>query len=471
MGGDRRPFRVGARHAHRIVTAALGHQRRVLAVAILASFVAFLDGSVVNLALPAIARNLGGGLALQQWTVDAYLLTLAALILPAGSISDGFGRVPVLRFGLIAFGAGSVLAVVSPSDLVPSSLALINATFVGEEQPKAIGTWTAWTGTAFVLGPLAGGLLVDLLNWRWIFVLSAIPAVVTFVLSARLNGRGEGRLRLDVFGAVSSAVGLAGTVYGLIELQRLGARNPAVATALVVGAASLVAFVWWEFRSPRPMVPMRLLAIRNFGVGNLATAFIYAGVSMGMMIVALFTQEVVGFSATQAGLATLPLPVLSFLLARRVGALSGRFGPRVFMAIGPLLSCIGFLLMRPENGAFNFWTQLFGGLVIFGFGMTIAVTPLTSAILAAVDPSESGIGSAVNNAVSRIAGLIAVAVVGVIAGGTLSYASFHRLALVTAALFLAGGVVSAIGIRNPPQPAAPVTLVACRDRFAAPPGG
>jgi len=475
-----------------VTTRAGARQRRVLAVAILASFVAFLDGSVVNLALPAIGRDLGGGLTLQQWIVDSYLLTLGALILLAGSISDVFGRVPVLRFGLIAFGAGSVVAAASPSAavlivgrlvqglgaafLVPSSLALINSTFGRDEQPRAIGTWTAWTGTAFVLGPLLGGLAVDLLSWRWIFVLSAIPTVITFVLSVGLAGgdRRTDRVRIDITGAVLAAAGLAGTVYALIELQRLGFRHPAVASALTLGLISLALFVACEFRSPHPMVPMHLFAIRNFGVGNLATLFIYAGVSMGMLIVALFTQEVAGFSATEAGLATLPLPVLSFLLASRVGALSARFGPHAFMAVGPLLACVGFLLLRPEKGAFDFGTQLLPGLVVLGLGMTIAVTPLTSAILAAVDQSQSGIGSAINNAVSRIAGLIAVASAGVIARGAMNYDSFRRIALVTAALFLVGGLVSAVGIRNPedrPEPVAPEDLARCRDRITAPPGG
>jgi len=291
---------------------------------------------------------------------------------------------------------------------------------------------------------------------------------------AHADERHTGRVRIDVPGAVLAAVGLAGTVYALIELQRMGFRHPTVASALTAGLVSLALFVWWEFRSPHPMVPMHLFTIRNFGVGNLATLFIYAGVSMGMLIVPLFTQEVAGFSATEAGLATLPLPVLSFLFASRVGALSARFGPRVFMAAGPLIACAGFLLMRPQQGAFDFWTQLLPGLVVFGLGMTIVATPLTSAILAAVDPSQSGIGSAINNAVSRIAGLIAVAFAGVIAQGAMSYGSFRRLALVTAASFLVGGLVSAVGIRNPEPPAEPVApeaLARCRDRITCPPGG
>lgn len=463
----------------------------MLVVAILASFVAFLDGSVVNLALPAMARDLHGGLALQQWIVDSYLLTLGALILVAGSVSDVFGRVPVLRWGLIAFAAGSVLAAAAPSGLVlvsarlvqgagaaflvPSSLALINSTFGQDDQPKAIGIWTAWTGTAFVLGPLLGGLAVDFLNWRWIFILSAVPVIATFVLSVGLQAEepAAGRSHVDLTGAVLAAAGLAATVFALIELQRLGLSHPAVAASLGTGLASLAAFVWWEIRAPHPMLPMQLFVIRNFGVGNSATAFVYAGLSIGMMIVSLFLQEVVGFGATEAGIATLPLPVLSFLLATRVGALAARFGPRLFMAAGPLIAAAGFLLMRPEAEHFDFWWQMLPALVLFGLGMTITVTPLTSAILAAVDPAQSGIGSAINNAVSRIAGLIAVALAGVIAGGAVDYGSFRRLALVAAALFAVGGVISAIGIRNPApptEPVAPEAMARCHDRAAVPPG-
>jgi EmrB/QacA subfamily drug resistance transporter len=462
-----------------------------MAVAILASFVAFLDGSVVNLALPAMAADLGGGLVFQQWVVDSYLLVLGALILLAGSISDVFGRIPVLRFGLAAFGAGSVLAVIAPSGvvlvaargvqglgaafLVPSSLALINSTFSSEDQPKAIGTWTAWTGTAFVLGPLLGGLAVDLLNWRWIFVLSALPVVVTFALTVGLRGDSVtgGRQAIDVPGAVLAALGLGGTVYALIEQQQRGLSDPVVAAALAGGLVSLVAFGWWQFRTPHPMVPMRLFVIRNFGIGNLATVFIYAGVSLGTLMIPLYIQEVLRFSATEAGLATLPLPVLSFFLARPVGAMSVRFGPRAFMAAGPLLAAIGFVLMRPAPSSFNFWLQLLPGLVLFGLGLSVTVTPLTSAVLSAVDAGHSGIASAINNAVSRLAGLIAVAFIGVIAGGPVSYHSFLRVTAVIAVLLVAGGAVSGLGIRNPvglPESIRPEVAARCRDRVTPPPG-
>jgi EmrB/QacA subfamily drug resistance transporter len=469
--------------------------RPLVAVAVLASFVAFLDGSVVNLALPAIGRDLasGGssGLALQQWVIDGYLLTLGALILVAGAISDQFGRLTVLRMGVVVFAVSSLLCALAPSGwvlvaarclqgvgaafLVPSSLALINSRFSGAAQARAIGTWTAWTGTAFVIGPLLGGVLVDALNWRWIFGVNLVPLAVTLFLSGRLSTeRIESRTdsRIDYVGAALNAVGLTGTVYALIEGQRVGFSDPVVLVALAVGVASLLAFPFWERHTPQPMLPLNIFAARNFGVGNLATVFLYAAVSLGMLMVALFMQETAGLSATQAGLATLPLPVLSFLLARRFGMLAGVHGPRIFMAVGPLVAASGYLLMMTAREPFDFWTQMLPGLVVFGFGMSITVSPLTAAILAAVDPAQSGIGSAINNAVSRIAGLIAIAFMGVICGGVVDFGGFRRGALVIACLFAVAGIVSAVGIRNAQYDFHRVTAgdaARCHDRAMPPP--
>jgi len=430
--------------------------RPLIAVAVLASFVAFLDGSVVNLALPAIGREFGGGLALQQWVVDGYLLTLGALILVAGAISDQFGRLSVLRMGVVVFGVASVLCALAPSGwvliaarcvqgigaafLVPSSLAMINSHFSGPGQARAIGTWTAWTGTAFVVGPLLGGLLVDAVGWRWIFGINIAPLAATLYLTTKLSPdefRGDRSARIDAVGAVLNAVGLTGAVYALIEGQRLGFSSPPVIASLVV-----------ENRTEQPMMPLHIFTARNFAVGNLATVFLYAAVSLGTLLVALFLQEAARLSATEAGLATLPLPVLSFCLARRFGTLAGAHGPRLFMAVGPLIAAAGYVWMTMVREPFNFWTQMLPGLVVFGFGLSMTVSPLTAAILAAVDPAQSGIGSAVNNAVSRIAGLIAVAFTGVIIGGTVDFTGFRQGAIVTAALFVVAGVVSAIGIRN-----------------------
>ncbi|MEU0494481.1 MFS transporter [Mycobacterium sp. NPDC006124] len=474
----------------------------MIAVAVLASFVAFLDGSVVNLALPAIAAEFGGGLALQQWVVDGYLLALGALILVAGAVSDQFGRLAVLRVGLAVFAVASLLCALAPTGwilvgarclqgvgaafLVPSSLAMINSRFAGATQAAAIGTWTAWTGTAFVVGPPLGGVLVDTLDWRWVFGINVLPVAATLYLTSRLRGdpalnaRRPGRV--DVTGAALCAVGLTGTVYALIEEQRLGPSHPAVVVAFVVGVACLIAFPFWERRVTNPIMPLQLFASRNFAVGNLATVFLYAAVSLGTLLVALFLQETVGLSAALAGLATLPLPVLSFLLARRFGTLAGVHGPRIFMGVGPLIAAGGFLLMATARMPFDFWTQMLPGLIVFGVGLSVTVSPLTAAVLAAVDPAQSGIGSAVNNAVSRVAGLIAIAFTGVIVGvggssgetgpTAMDFAGFRLGAVTVAALFAIAGVVSAIGISNRQCDlgrVSPEAAARCHDRATPPP--
>ncbi len=470
-----------------------GTDRPLVTVAVLASFVAFLDGSVVNLALPAIGREFGGGLALQQWVVDGYLLALGALILVAGAVSDQFGRLAVLRMGLAVFAVSSMLCALAPSGwalvaarclqgvggafLVPSSLAMINARFSGADQARAIGTWTAWTGTAFVIGPLLGGVLVDALSWRWVFGVNVVPLAITLYLARKLSvdalaapaSRPAG---VDVIGAALNAVGLTGAVYALIEGQRLGFSHPTVLVSLAIGGVCLIAFPLWERRASHPMMPLSIFAARNFAVGNLATVFLYAGVSLGLLVVGLFLQETAGLSATQAGVATLPIPVLSFFLARRFGALAGVYGPRLFMAVGPLVAAVGYLLMARTRDPFDFWTQMLPGLVVFGLGLSITVSPLTAAILAAVDPAQSGIGSAVNNAISRIAGLIAIAFAGVIISGAVDFAGFRQGVVATAGLFALAGVMSALGIRNAQcdfERVSPESAAKCHDRATPPP--
>lgn len=442
-------------------------QRLVLAIAVLASFVTFLDGSVINVALPAIEQELGGGITTQQWVVDAYAITLGTLILLAGSLSDTFGRWVVLKAGLYGFAATSVLIALAPTAellvvlrgaqgiagalLVPSSLAIIIATFRGAPQAKAIGTWTGWTSAAFLVGPLLGGLFVDFLNWRLVFAINILPIVVTLVLISRL---GEKNVRpqgggIDWFGAVLGIIGLGGPVFALIEQANYGWTSPAIYLPFVLGLAALLAFILRQRTAKHPMLPLGLFSVRNFSVGNVATTFVYGALSLGGFLITVFLQEVGGFSATAAGLAFLPMTIISILLASAFGALAGKYGPRLFMGLGPILAGIGYLLMLSITEDVNYWTQVFPGVILFSLGLTATVAPLTSAILGSISPEQSGIGSAINNAISRIAGLVAIAFIGVIVGTQLTVESFHRGLFVTAVLLILGGVVSLIGIRNP----------------------
>jgi EmrB/QacA subfamily drug resistance transporter len=444
---------------------------RVMVVAIMVSTIAFLDGTVVNLALPAMERDLGGGLALQQWVVDGYFLALAATILPGGSISDLFGRVRVMRFGLAAFATGSVLAAsaVSPAMLitarlvqglggaflVPGSLALINSAFDRADRPAAIGSWTAWTGTAFALGPVLGGLAVDFLNWRWIYALLAIPVVIGFTLTYWLfpMPAPAKHPRVDLAGAALSAAGLAATVYALIESQRRGWSDPLVIASVVAGIATLLAFVAWERRAPHPMLPLGMFTIRNFAGANLATAFVYGGLAMGSIATALYLQEVAGYPAIMAGLITLPTPVMSFLFARRIGRAAARIGPRIFLLTGPVLAGVGYLFIRPTAHGFNLFTQLLPGRILLATGLVLTITPLTALNLSSVELAHSGIAAAIQNAVGRFSALIAVGCVGLIAAGTLTDASFVRLLQVGAVLFFIGAVISGLTITNRAVPA------------------
>ncbi|PZE29252.1 MFS transporter [Curtobacterium sp. MCLR17_045] len=449
-------------------------RRIVLVVAILASFVVGLDSSVVNVALPAIRQELGGGLVVQQWVVDAYLVTLGSLILVAGSLSDLFGRVRIITWGLVVFGIASVVCAIAPTGevlivaralqgvggalVMPSALALIVAAFRGAAQAKAIGTWTAWSSAATILGPVVGGLVVDGIGWRWVFVLTAVPIAVTIPLVLRITGdvHPAVRPRIDVVGAVLAVVGVGGVVLGLIEQERLGWGAPVVVGALVLGAAALVAFVPWELRVTRttgsPLVPLELFRARNFTVGNLATLSIYGALGMVFFVVTLFLQEVWRFPAWLAGLATLPPTIMLLALSTAVGSFAGRYGPRWFMAAGPAVGAVGALLLLLAGDDPNgYWWSVFPGLVLIGVGIALMVTPLTSAVLGSVPQSEAGSGSAVNNAVARIAGLVTVALAGVVLGGEVSVDGLHRAMVVMALLLAAGAVVCAVGIRNVPE--------------------
>ena len=456
------------------------NQRLILFVAILASFLSLLDGSVVNVALPAITDELGGGLAAQQWVSSAYMLTLGALILVAGSLSDIFGRKRILTWGVIGFGITSVLCAASLTIeqliaaralqgvfgalLVPSSLALIISSFSGKAQGKAIGSWTAWTGISFIIGPLVGGFLVDNFSWQWVFIINAIPTLVTLFLMTKLKvDAPRERASVDVVGALFCTLGLAGTVFALIEQPAWGWNSPVIYMPLILGVALLVAFVFYEKYHKQPMLPLELFKVRNFSVGNIATVAIYAGLSVSTFLIAIFVQQVGHYSALNAGLSLLPVTIIMFFLSSRFGALAGRYGPRFFMAAGPLVAAFGFLLFLRVDEQVAYWTEVFPAVVVFGLGLSMTVAPLTSAVLGHIDQKHAGIGSAVNNAVSRIAGLIAVAAIGLVTGTTLTLEGFHHGVIVMVALLATGGVVSAIGITNA-KPRAHETKTTSRTR-------
>lgn len=498
----------------------------MLVVSILASFVAFLDGAIVNVALPAIQRELGGGLSAQQWIVDAYLLTLGSLILIAGSLSDLLGRKKILKLGLWGFGIASLACALAPDStlliiaravqgvagalLVPSSLALIMSTFSGSAQGKAIGTWTAWTGISFILGPLVGGILVDQASWRWIFAINVLPIAITLYLLRNVKAVKENNTKatVDYAGALLCAAGLGGPVFALIEQSHYGWGSPLIYGPLILGAVLFTSFLLYEKNTKHPMLPLSIFRNHNFSVGNVATLSIYAGLTASFFLLVVFLQQVAGYSALAAGLAGVPVTLILFFLSSRTGALAGKYGPRLFMGFGPIIAGCGFLLLLGIKGAqVNYWTEVFPAIIVFGIGLAITVAPLTSAILGDVPKEQAGIASAVNNAVARVAGLVAVAAVGAIVAiqfnasldrfsklwsldpvaihlseqtplvtsppkpydhkafpldqtpqiykQGLEYASvlaFRTGVLTIAGLLLAGGAVSLIGIRNPAKP-------------------
>ena len=444
-------------------------QRLVLIIAICASFVAFLDGSVVNVALPAIAHSLGGGLVVQQWVVDAYMITLGSLMLIAGSLSDLFGRKKILMIGLVAFGITSILCAIAPSALflivaralhgaagallVPSSLAMIISAFTGRQQGKAIGSWTAWTGIAFVTGPLLGGFLIDISSWRAIFAINILPIAFTLGLLARLEQPEviRERTKVDWLGTVLCVLGLGGPVYALIEQGHYGWHSPLIYAPLCIGAVAFAYFLLHERDTRHPMLPLSLFSIRNFSFGNMATFAIYAGLAVSSFLITVFVQQVGGYSAIAAGMALLPVTLIMLVGSSRFGALAGTYGPRIFMTAGPLIGSVGFLLMLRVDHTVAYWSQLLPGVLVFGIGLAMTVAPLTSAVLGSIQASQAGIASAVNNAVSRVAGLIAIAALGLVTGPSITTQSFHRGLIAIAVLLAIGGTISNVGIRSIPD--------------------
>jgi EmrB/QacA subfamily drug resistance transporter len=512
-------------------------KRLTLVACIMGSGIVLLDGTVVNVALPSIQRALGGGLAAQQWVINGYLLTLGSLILIGGSLGDLFGERRVFALGVAGFGAASLACAASPNIdvlvaaravqgvagalLVPSALAVIVNTFPESERGGAIGSWTAWGAIAGVLGPLAGGELLALASWRWIFLVNVpfVIACVTLILTvvpAGVPGGDEGTKgaprRVDLPGALLCASGLGGPVFALIEQPRLGWSSPAVLVPLIAGVCVLAVFLRYEARARDPMLPLGLFTRRNFAAGNIETFSMYAGLSILFFFLILFLQQVAGYTPLESGLATLPVTVVMFTLSRRFGALADRFGPRFFMGVGPLVSACGLLLFQRIGVHVSYLADVLPAQLVFALGLSLTVAPLTAAVLAGAERSQAGIASGVNNAIARVAGLLGTAAVGAavsasfassldgrLAGTPLGTAaraavraakrlplgrpdvhglpvaqaraltraveaaslhSFHLGMAIAAALVAAGGVIGVLGIRNP-RGSAPVRAEDC----------
>jgi EmrB/QacA subfamily drug resistance transporter len=421
-------------------------KRLTLIASILGTAVVFVDGTVVNVALPAIRADLDTGLAAQQWIVEAYLLTLGSLLLVGGSLGDLLGRRRIFAAGLAGFGATSVICALAPTAellvaaralqgvagalLVPASLAVITATFPAEERGAAIGTWTAWAGMAMVIGPLGGGLLVDHATWRWIFAIN-VPFVVATLALVRAavpeSMDEESTGRIDYLGAVLVALGLAGPVFALIEQPTYGFGDPLVFLPGLAGVGLLAAFLLHERRSSHPMLPLAIFRARNFAVGNVATLLVYGGLSTATFFVAIYLQQVAGYDAVEAGVTLTPITLIMFVLSRRFGALSDRIGPRALMGVGPIVAGLGLVWMGRLGTRVEYFTDLFPAVLVFGLGLSMTVAPLTNTVLGAVPQHHAGVASGANNAISRVAGLLAIATVGAVVAAQFGSALDERL--------------------------------------------
>jgi len=445
-----------------------GPGRWILTIAVLGSGIAFLDGTVVNVALPAIGKDLNATTSQLQWMLNAYLLSLASLILLGGSLGDRYGRRAIFTVGVAWFTLASALCALAPSAgvliaarllqgvggalLTPGSLALIESSFRRADRARAIGAWSGLTGVGAALGPLLGGWLVDAVSWRAVFLINLPLGLFVCVTAPRRvpetrDPTASGRL--DLLGAALAALGLAGTTYALIEAPDMGVSG-AVAVAAVGGVLALVAFVVHERRTPSPMLPLSLFANRQFSAANLVTVVVYAALGGVFFLLVAFLQIAMGWSPVAAGAASLPVTALMLTLSARAGALAQAVGPRLPLTVGPLGIAAGMLLMTRIDPGDSYVASVLPAVVVFGLGLTLVVAPVTATVLAAADARHAGIASGVNNAVSRVAGLLAVAVLPLVGGltGDAFYDpsamtdGFHTAMLVTAALAALGGLLA-----------------------------
>jgi EmrB/QacA subfamily drug resistance transporter len=449
--------------------------RWVLLATVLGSSLAFIDATVVNIALPAIGRDMHSDAAGLQWTVNGYALSLASLILLGGSLGDRYGRKRMFMIGVGWFAAASLLCGLAPTIelligarvlqgiggalLTPGALAILEASFQRQDRSRAIGAWSGLGGIGGALGPFLGGWLVEVANWRFIFLINVPLAVIVLLVTARHvpESRNPAAARqLDVAGVLTGAAGLGGLTYGFTAWPARGLGSPEVLISLTVGIVGLTAFVQVERHSRHPMLPLDIFKSRAFAAANLVTFLVYAAAGGVFFLVVINLQTVSGYSPLASGIALLPVTVLMLLLSAQAGALGQRIGPRIPMTVGPLVCAAALVMLSFVGSDAPYLTHVLPAVIIFGLGLSILVAPLTATALGSLDDAHAGIASGVNNAVARAAGLLAVAVLPLAAGmgtGNLTNADdlhpvYHNAMLICAGLMVAGGVLAAIFVPN-----------------------